>query len=45
MMIQNSPTLLEVRGLRASINGTEILKGLHLTVKLGEVHAMMGPNV
>lgn len=44
MMIQNSPTLLEVRGLRASINGTEILKGLDLTVKRGEVHAIMGPN-
>ena len=44
MMIQNSPTLLEVRGLRASINGTEILTGLDLTVKRGEVHAIMGPN-
>jgi len=44
MMIQNSPTLLEVRGLRASINGIEILKGLDLTVKRGEVHAIMGPN-
>ncbi|WP_370653993.1 Fe-S cluster assembly ATPase SufC [Rhodoferax sp.] len=44
MMIQNSPTLLEVRGLRASINGTEILKGLDFTVKRGEVHAIMGPN-
>jgi len=43
-MIQNSPTLLEVRGLRASINGTEILTGLDLTVKRGEVHAIMGPN-
>ncbi|MDI1246196.1 MAG: Fe-S cluster assembly ATPase SufC [Rhodoferax sp.] len=36
--------MLEVRGLRASINGTEILKGLDLTVKRGEVHAIMGPN-
>lgn len=44
MMIQNSPALLEVRGLRASINDTEILKGLDLTVKRGEVHAIMGPN-
>jgi Fe-S cluster assembly ATP-binding protein len=44
MMIENNPTLLEVRGLRASINGTEILKGLDLTVKRGEVHAIMGPN-
>ncbi len=44
MIEQNSPTLLEVRGLRASINGTEILKGLDFTVKRGEVHAIMGPN-
>lgn len=44
MIVQNSPTLLQVRGLRASINGTEILKGLDITVKRGEVHAIMGPN-
>ena len=44
MIIENSPTLLEVRGLRASVNGTEILKGLNFTVKRGEVHAIMGPN-
>ncbi len=36
--------LLEVRGLRASIDGIEILKGLDLTVDVGEVHAIMGPN-
>ncbi|MDD2846178.1 MAG: Fe-S cluster assembly ATPase SufC [Rhodoferax sp.] len=36
--------MLEVRGLCASINGTEILKGLDFTVKRGEVHAIMGPN-
>jgi Fe-S cluster assembly ATP-binding protein len=44
MIIKNSPTLLQVNGLRASINDTEILKGLDLTVKRGEVHAIMGPN-
>ncbi|MDP1527747.1 Fe-S cluster assembly ATPase SufC [Rhodoferax sp.] len=44
MIIENSPTLLEVRGLCASINATEILKGLDFTVKRGEVHAIMGPN-
>ena len=44
MMIQNSRTLLEVRDLCASVNGTEILKGLNFTVKRGEVHAIMGPN-
>ena len=36
--------MLEVRGLRANVNGIEILKGIDLTVNLGEVHAIMGPN-
>lgn len=44
MIVQNSQTLLEVRGLCASVNGAEILQGLDLTVKRGEVHAIMGPN-
>ena len=44
MILPNSPTLLEVRDLHASINGTPILKGLNLTIKRGEVHAIMGPN-
>jgi Fe-S cluster assembly ATP-binding protein len=33
-----------VRDLHASVNGIEILKGVNLTVKSGEVHAIMGPN-
>ena len=37
------PTL-EIRDLRVSIEGKEILKGLSLTVQGGEVHAIMGPN-
>ena len=36
--------MLEIRNLYASINGKEILKGIDLTVKDGEVHAIMGLN-
>ena len=36
--------MLEIRNLHASINGKEILKGIDLTVKDGEVHAVMGLN-
>jgi Fe-S cluster assembly ATP-binding protein len=44
MIYQDSKSLLEVRGLCASVNGVEILKGLDFTVKSGEIHAIMGPN-
>lgn len=44
MINQDSKVLLEVRGLRATVNGIEILKGLDFTVRRGEVHAIMGPN-
>ena len=44
MIYQDSKVLLEVRGLCATVNGTEILKGLDLTVRSGEIHAIMGPN-
>lgn len=36
--------IIDIQGLRASIDGTEILKGINLTVNPGEVHAVMGPN-
>jgi len=44
MIYQDSKTLLAVRGLHATVNGVEILKGMELTVRNGEVHAIMGPN-
>src|SRR6201981_708155 len=36
--------MLEIRNLHAAIDGNEILKGINLKVKQGEVHAIMGPN-
>ena len=36
--------LLEIQDLHASIAGKEILKGINLTIRAGEVHAIMGPN-
>ena len=36
--------MLEIRDLHASINGKEILKGVNLTVRDGEVHVLMGQN-
>jgi Fe-S cluster assembly ATP-binding protein len=37
-------TLLEIRDLTATVAGIEILKGIDLIVRAGEVHAIMGPN-
>jgi Fe-S cluster assembly ATP-binding protein len=36
--------MLEIKDLHATVGGKEILKGINLTVKPGEVHAIMGPN-
>src|SRR5664279_3567985 len=36
--------MLSVKNLRARLDGKEILKGISLEVKAGEVHAIMGPN-
>ena len=37
-------TMLDIKNLHATVDGKEILKGIDLTVKAGEVHAIMGPN-
>jgi len=36
--------MLEINNLHASVEGNEILRGIHLKVNTGEVHAIMGPN-
>ena len=36
--------MLEIKNLKASVNNKKILKGLNLTIKPGELHAIMGPN-
>jgi Fe-S cluster assembly ATP-binding protein len=36
--------MLEIKNLHANVNGKEILRGINLTVRPGEVHAIMGPN-
>ena len=36
--------MLEIRNLHAAIDGNVILKGINLTIRKGEVHAIMGPN-
>jgi Fe-S cluster assembly ATP-binding protein len=36
--------MLEIKNLKAGIDGKEILKGLNLSIQPGEVHAIMGPN-
>ncbi len=36
--------MLTIKDLHASVNGKEILKGINLSVKPGEIHAIMGPN-
>lgn len=36
--------MIEIKDLEASIDGKKILKGFNLTIKAGEIHAIMGPN-
>ncbi len=42
--LEKEPVMLEIRNLHVSVNDTPILRGLDLSVKAGEVHAIMGPN-
>ncbi|AHB88543.1 iron-sulfur cluster assembly ATPase SufC [Thermosynechococcus sp. NK55a] len=44
MIRPDSEVILEVRKLTASVEDTPILKGLNLTIRAGEIHAIMGPN-
>ncbi|MFN5764478.1 MAG: ATP-binding cassette domain-containing protein, partial [Pseudanabaena sp.] len=44
MIVENSEVILSVKDLTAEVGGVEILKGLNLEIKAGEVHAIMGPN-
>jgi Fe-S cluster assembly ATP-binding protein len=43
-MAMTDQHVLEISGLRAAVEGKEILRGVDLTVRSGEVHAVMGPN-
>jgi Fe-S cluster assembly ATP-binding protein len=44
MIVENSEVILSVKDLTAEVDGVQILKGLDLEIKSGEVHAIMGPN-
>jgi FeS assembly ATPase SufC len=42
--LKQKKNMLSIKNLRASVEGKEILKGINLEIKAGEVHAIMGPN-
>jgi Fe-S cluster assembly ATP-binding protein len=44
VIIMSRTIMLEIKNLHASVNNTEILKGINLNIRAGEVHAIMGPN-
>ncbi len=43
-MASNSPPLLSVHGLHISVEGKEVVHGVDLQIRPGEIHAVMGPN-
>ena len=44
MIYKDNQVLLDVKNLKAEVAGVEILKGVNLTIRAGEVHAIMGIN-
>ncbi len=44
MIVESSEVILSVQDLTAEVDGVQILKGVSLEVKAGEIHAVMGPN-
>jgi Fe-S cluster assembly ATP-binding protein len=44
MIRENSEVILSVQDLTAEVEGSPILRGVNLTIKAGEIHAIMGPN-
>jgi Fe-S cluster assembly ATP-binding protein len=44
MGIRSNETMLKIDNLHARVENEDILKGLDLAVKPGEIHAIMGPN-
>jgi Fe-S cluster assembly ATP-binding protein len=44
MIVENSQVILSIENLTAAVDGIEILKGVNLEIKSGEVHAIMGQN-
>ena len=39
-----SEVILDIKNLHVSVEGTKIIKGVDLTIKTGEIHAIMGRN-
>jgi Fe-S cluster assembly ATP-binding protein len=44
VICSEAPVLLEIHNLQASVDGQPILKGVNLTIRAGEIHAIMGRN-